>query len=214
MQPVFRERQTFFCVFDSDILTYLTYSVPQHGTFNPSEANLAGVEDQLRIAREKFEGSYVEPEATDEPMMVMVPVAYCDNTLEGLAAQCGLSGEAATNFVESINRYNNFVDAGVDTDFGRYTETLFPVRKAPFFVSLGEPHLGKIMVTVGGVITDGEQNALDKDFKPIFGLYVSGNDCGRRFGIEYFTPTPGVSLGIAITLGRECGRSVNAFLGT
>ncbi len=72
--------------------------------------------------------------------------------------------------------------------------------------------MGKIMTTVGGVITDGDQNALDKDFKPIPGLYVSGNDCGRRFGTEYITPTPGVSLGMAITLGRECGRSVGAFL--
>lgn len=212
LQTVYRERQKFFCVFDSDILTYLTYSVPQHGTFNPSQPNLAGVEDQMRIAREKFQGTYKEPESSGEAPMIMVPVAFCDDTLEGLAAQCGLKGEAATAFVESVNRYNSFVDSGVDTDYGRYKETLFPVKKPPFYVSLGEPHLGKIMVTVGGVITDGEQNALDKDFKPIPGLYVSGNDCGRRFGIEYFTPTPGVSLGIAITLGRECGRSVNAFL--
>jgi hypothetical protein len=56
-------------------------------------------------------------------------------------------------------------------------------------------------------------SSLDKDFKPIPGLYVSGNDCGRRFGIEYVTPTPGVSLGIAIVLGRECGKSVAKYLG-
>ena len=42
---------------------------------------------------------------------------------------------------------------------------------------------------------------------------MTGNDCGRRFGIEYCTPIPGVSLGMAITLGRECGKSVEKFLG-
>lgn len=69
------------------------------------------------------------------------------------------------------------------------------------------------MVTCGGIITDGEQNALDENFEPIPGLYVSGNDCGRRFGYDYITPIPGVSLSMAVTLGRECGKSVGAFLG-
>ena len=209
--PVYRERQTFFCVFDSDILTYLQYSVPQHGTFNPTDENLAGVQEQMDIARQKFEGTYKEPENAQEGM-IMVPITCCDDTLEGLASQLGLTGDAAANFVDSINKYNEYCDAGVDQEFGRYAETLFPVKNPPFYVSSGNPQMGKIMVTVGGVVTDGDQNALDKNYKPIPGLYVSGNDCGRRFGTEYFTPTPGVSLGMAITLGRECGKSVEKFL--
>lgn len=209
VQTVYRERQTFYCVFDSDILTYLQYNVPQHGTFNPTENNLAGVEQQMEIARQKYEGTYEEPE--EEPR-AMISITCCDETLEGLASQLGLEGEAAENFVTSIERYNEFCETGIDTEFGRYAETLFPVKNPPFYVASGEPHMGKIMCTTGGVITDGEQNALDMEYRPIPGLYVSGNDCGRRFGSEYFTPTPGVSLGMAITLGRECGRSVARFL--
>ena len=38
-------------------------------------------------------------------------------------------------------------------------------------------------------------------------------DCGRRVGYEDITPIPGCSLGMAITLGRECGKSVGAYLG-
>jgi hypothetical protein len=216
MPTVYRERQTFYCVFDSDILTYLEYSVPQHGTFNPSPENLAGVKEQMDIAKAKYDGTYVEPEPADDggmPPMVMVPITCCDETLEGLTQQLGLSGDAATNFVGSVSRYNSFCDSGVDLEFGRYKEVLFPVKNPPYYVASGEPHMGSMMCTVGGVVTDGNQMALDKDYRSIPGLFVSGNDCGRRFGIEYFTPTPGVSLGVAITLGRECGRSVNTWLG-
>ena len=68
------------------------------------------------------------------------------------------------------------------------------------------------MVTCGGLLTDGDQNVLDAQMNPIPGLYASGNCCGRRFGNEYFTPIPGVSLGLAIVLGRECGKSVAGFI--
>ena len=64
------------------------------------------------------------------------------------------------------------------------------MNKAPYYACKFEPVLGETMVTCGGIITDGDQNALDKDFEPIPGLYVSGNDCGRRFGAEYITPIP------------------------
>lgn len=90
---------------------------------------------------------------------------------------------------------------------------LFPVEEGPFYACKFDPVLGETMVTCGGILTDGEQNAVDANYEPIAGLYVSGNDCGRRFGYEYITPIPGMSLGMAICLGRECGKSVARFLG-
>lgn len=96
--------------------------------------------------------------------------------------------------------------------FGRDPQVLFPVEKAPFYAVEFEPELGETMVTMGGILTDGKQRAIDKNYEPIPGLYVSGNDCGRRFGYEYVTPIPGVSIGFAVTLGRECGKEVAAFL--
>ena len=73
--------------------------------------------------------------------------------------------------------------------------------------------LGIVLVTLAGLYVDGNGAVLDQSFEPIPGLYVSGNDCGRRFGYEYITPIPGCSLGMAIVLGRECGKSVGTFLG-
>ena len=59
---------------------------------------------------------------------------------------------------------------------------------------------------MGGLLTDENQNVLGQDFTPIPGLFATGNCCGRRFGPQYSTPTAGVSIGIAITLGREAGK--------
>lgn len=42
-----------------------------------------------------------------------------DDTLEGLASQLGLSGDAAANFVASVERYNTMCQQGFDEDFGR-----------------------------------------------------------------------------------------------
>ncbi|MDR1422227.1 MAG: FAD-binding protein [Coriobacteriales bacterium] len=213
---VYMDREPVHCVFDNDFTTYRSYYVPQHGGMEPTPGAVEGLRADMDKAYAKFQGTWVEPEPDEDagasmgPMMAIDYIA--DDTLEGLAGQLGLTGEAVQNFVAQIERYNHYCEQGTDEEFGRYKEVLFPVQNGPFYAASGNPGLGELMCTMGGIITDAEQNALDKGFKPIPGLYVSGNDCGRRFGIEYVTPTPGVSLGIALTLGRECGKSVAKFL--
>lgn len=110
-----------------------------------------------------------------------------DDTLEGLAAQLGLEGEAATNFVETINNYNAYCEAGADMEFGRRPCAPCSLYRDLFMLRTFDQVLARIMVNRGGIITDGEQNALDENFEPIVGLYVSGNDCGRRFGYNILT---------------------------
>lgn len=212
---VYMDRDPVHCVFDNDFTTYRSYYVPQHGGLEPNKSALESLRASMDTAYQKFKGTYVEEETSETaqsgPMTALEYIA--DDTLEGLAEQLGLTGDAAKAFVEQIERYNQYCEQGVDEEFGRHKEVLFPVKNGPFYAASGNPGLGELMATCGGIITDADQNALDKDFKAIPGLYVSGNDCGRRWGLEYFTPTPGVSLGTAITLGRECGKSVAAFLG-
>lgn len=213
---VYMDREPIHCVFDNDFTTYRSYYVPQHGGSEPTAAALATLREGMDTAYAKFKGTYVEPEEAPEedPMAAMfaAPEYIADDTLEGLAGQLGLTGDAVQAFVEQIERYNGYCTSGVDGEFGRSAEVLFPVKNGPFYGVSGNPGMGGLMCTCGGIITDEEQNALDENFEPIPGLYVSGNDCGRRYGLEYITPTPGVSLGMAITLGRECGRSVAKWL--
>ncbi|MCI9262481.1 MAG: FAD-dependent oxidoreductase [Eggerthellaceae bacterium] len=216
-QTVFMSRKTKYAVLDNNFTEYRQYTLPQHAGFTASEENIAALREAMDKAYAKFKGTYEEPESTGEeegghgPMTEVEYIA--DDTLEGLASQLGLTGDAATEFVAQIERYNGYCEAGVDEEFGRAKEVLFPVKDGPFYACTFDPVLGETMVTMGGIITDGEQNALDANYEPIPGLYVSGNDCGRRFGTEYITPIPGVSLAFALVLGRECGKSVAKFLG-
>lgn len=217
LATVYKSRKTKFAVCDANFPEYRQYTIPQHAGFTATEENIASLQESLDKAYAIFKGTYEEPEKEEGEGGGMGPVTtidfIADDTLEGLAGQLGLTGDAATNFVETINNYNAYCEAGADQEFGRDKAVLFPVKEPPFFACTFDPVLGETMVTCGGIITDGEQNALDENFEPIPGLYVSGNDCGRRFGYEYITPIPGCSLGMAITLGRECGKSVGAYLG-
>ena len=214
-QNIFQTRKTKFAICDDNFTEYRQYTLPQHAGFNATEKNIQSLRDSLDEAYAKFQGTWEEPEQQEQGPMggPMTAAEYiADDTLEGLADQLGFEGAAKEAFLAQIEEYNQYCADGVDQQFGRDARVLFPVKQAPFYAVKFEPQLGETMVTMGGILTDGEQNAIDKNFEPIPGLYVSGNDCGRRFGYEYVTPIPGCSLGMAITLGRECGKSVCKFL--
>lgn len=224
---LFMNRDAFYVVFDKNFPEYRCHLVPQHGAWSPLNGNLESFKEELETAYAKYKGTYVEPEPTEAPAamngpegeggpgpgpMMAAPEYVVGDTIEELADNLGLTGEQKENFIASVKRYNEMCANGVDTDYGRAAEVLFPVNEGPFYAVKTTPTIGSTMVTMGGLLTDGEQCVLDAEMNPIPGLYASGNTCGRRFGNEYFTPIPGVSLAFAIVLGRECGRSVAKFL--
>ncbi len=228
---LFMNRDAFYVVFDSDFPEYRCHLVPQHGAWSPLNGNLESFQKELKDAYDKYKGTYVEeeteaaegeaggpggPGGEDGPGHggpMMAPVEYSvGETIEELADNLGLTGTVRDNFIAAVARYNEMCGAGVDSDFGRDSAVLFPVSRGPFYAVKTTPTIGSSMVTCGGLLTDGEQNVLDANMDPIPGLYASGNCCGRRFGNEYFTPIPGVSLAFAIVLGRECGKSVASFI--
>jgi fumarate reductase flavoprotein subunit len=214
-QDIFQTRKTKYAIVDDNFDTYRQYTLPQHAGFYASEENIQALRDSMDEAYSKFNGTYVEDSSAADDMgggAMSANTFIADDTLEGLADQLGLDEEAKANFLAQVEEYNGYCDTGVDLQFGRPAEVLFPVAQAPFYAVEFDPVLGETMVACGGLITNGDQNCLDKDYEPITGLYASGNDCGRRFGYEYVTPIPGCSLGFAITLGRECGKSVCEFL--
>lgn len=223
---LFMNRDAFYVVFDSNFPEYRCHLVPQHGAWSPLNGNLESFQKELADAYAKYKGTYVEEETEAEsaaaggpggeggpggPMMA-APEYIVGDTIEELADNLGLAGAVRENFIAAVGRYNEVCAAGVDSDFGRDAAVLFPVNEGPFYAVKTTPTIGSSMVTCGGLLTDGDQNVLDAQMNPIPGLYASGNCCGRRFGNEYFTPIPGVSLGLAIVLGRECGKSVAGFI--
>ena len=138
----------------------------------------------------------------EDPMERM----FCADTLDELADFLGFAGEKKQNFLASIARYNEFCETGRDEDFGKDPRILLPLKKAPFYAFRRHVQIGnEFLATVDGLWTDDKQNVLDMKKEPIPGLYATGNCCGRRWGIQYSTPIPGVSIGMAWVLGRLCG---------
>jgi hypothetical protein len=137
---------------------------------------------------------------------------YGANTLEELAGYLGYTGDLVQAFVASIKRYNEFCHAGVDSDFGKDAKAMISVDEAPFYGCKGQNGGGMMMMGLGGLATmsglmcDDKLRVLNKDGKPINGLFAAGNTLGGRYGLGYSTPFAGNSIGMALTHGWLAGK--------
>lgn len=128
---------------------------------------------------------------------------YKADTLEELAELIGIP---ADTFVKTVERYNEIVASGVDTDFGKKSEYLYPIDTPPFYGAHRWPRLSTIL---SGIDVDGEMRALNKDGAVIEGLWAAGN-CGGRPGAgagDWLQVSLGESLGFAFTGGYVAGLS-------
>jgi succinate dehydrogenase/fumarate reductase flavoprotein subunit len=132
---------------------------------------------------------------------------YAANDLKTLAGYLGLTGDAATNFVESVEHYNELCASGMDSDFGKDPALMIPLE-APYFAYGGQKVLGAMMLTTSGLQIDENGAVLGVDWRPIKGLFAAGNAGGSRWGWQYFTSIAGESLGTVSTLGAMTGAHV------
>ena len=199
-------RDGFYAFYDSNLTEYLKYSVPSHGSTYASEENLANIQAELDNAMaagaQGVEGHDLSATFT----------RYGAETLDELLDMVCQDDIVKANIRASIERYNEMCANGRDEDFGRQGDLLFPVKDGPFYCDIKPSEIGWMMCTCGGLVINADQQVLDEYYHPIKGLFASGNCASGRFGTEYFTPTPGVSLGTTIVLGRECGKSVEKYL--
>lgn len=149
-------------------------------------------------------GNEVDPERwikADSPEeLAEAIIAYAaENELTAFDA------DAAT-IVESINRYNEIVVTGTDTDFGKNPMFLTPLEGTLYAVPRGPFRLPAIL---GGLIVDENQQCLDENHAPIPGLFAVGNASGQFYGgVDYPMDIEGLSIGRAITSGYVTGRYV------
>lgn len=195
---------TIYCVFDEHCLeNELQWAVPAHGGF---DANLPGAVENLKNlldwARSSKETKF---EIKLPPPVGKKASIYVGSTPEELVQNAVLDSAVADNVIKSIRRYNEICAAGRDDDFGRERKLLDPLTDTLFLQPVTPLPWGGMLVTVGGLVTDDNQQVMDANYQRIGGLFATGNCCGRRFGSQYFTPIAGVSIGMAITLGREAG---------
>jgi uncharacterized protein with FMN-binding domain len=132
------------------------------------------------------------------------------DTIAGLAAKLG-----AKNLVEEVEAYNSYCAGTARDPFGKDSRFLAALgSKGPFYAFRGK---GRPYSTCGGLNVNAAMNVLDKEGRPIRGLYAVGTD---TMGVLFSERVPymdygGVAHGWALTGGRIAGAKAGAFaLGT
>ncbi|NMA67879.1 MAG: FAD-binding protein, partial [Desulfitobacterium sp.] len=128
------------------------------------------------------------------------------DTLEELADKLGIEDKKA--FLETIQRYNELCEKGVDEDFGKDKKWMNAIKKPPFYGI--RRHL-RVSALCSGVYTNGHGQALNEKKEPIEGLYCVGNLGGQFYGgVDYPFHATGLSLGRCYTFGRLAGKHAAA----
>jgi hypothetical protein len=130
------------------------------------------------------------------------------DTIEGLAGRIGVDPAVLR---ATVDRWNGFVDKGVDEDFGRGAREYDKWLGDPFHRP--NPSLGRIdkapyyavdmipgdVSTYGGVLIDTKARVVKADGTPIAGLYACGVATASIMGGVY--PGAGASVGPSMTVG-------------
>lgn len=136
----------------------------------------------------------------------------CEEPFDDFAAMAAAVGEYCDPAVleATVTRYNQMCTAGEDTQYGKDARFMVELD-APYYVTPASP--GNLLVIMGGIACNNDCQVLDKNDVEIPGLFVVGNNQGGRFGAEYPMTAPGISHGIAFTLGRYVGQRAVELMG-
>ncbi|MBQ5997652.1 MAG: FAD-binding protein, partial [Bacteroidales bacterium] len=109
--------------------------------------------------------SEIEMALADEKLSKLI---FKADTVEELAEKIGVDPAA---FAETIANYNRYAETGVDEEWGKPAQYLWPCDTAPFYalrVSSG------MVNTNGGIRINRNAQVVDARFKPVVGLYAAG----------------------------------------
>lgn len=121
------------------------------------------------------------------------------DTLEDLAKNYNIPVDV---FVKEVARWNSFVEAKKDDDFGCM---IFPDAKptvtAPFYAARLWP---KVHHTMGGLVIDKNAQVTGFNLKPVKGLYAAGEVTG---GVHGAVRLGGVAMADCLVFGRIAGQN-------
>ncbi len=128
--------------------------------------------------------------------------AFKADTLEELAKKMGVPADA---FVETVKKYNAFVDAQNDADFGKKKRNLtHKIVKPPFWSCLAGM---SVHHTMGGLNINTKTQVLDRGGKVIPALYAAGEITG---GIHGANRVGGNAILDIMVFGRIAGANAAA----
>ena len=120
------------------------------------------------IANQKYARCLYIWDGHDHPYNVMPTRVYHAQTIADLAKKLLIDPQT---FQDTVNRYNGFVDAGKDTDFGKIMEKTHRLDQPPFSAVELE---SAPYATYGGIAINQRCQVVDHENTPIPGLWAAG----------------------------------------
>jgi fumarate reductase flavoprotein subunit len=120
------------------------------------------------------------------------------NSIEELATRFAIDPIA---LCQTLKKYNEDCDRGIDSQFFKEATERFPIRKAPFYIS--ELRASTIGLTGAGLNIDEQCQVLDQHSCPIPGLFAAGEVLGCVQGRRY--AAGGMGLSNCVVFGRIAG---------
>jgi len=120
------------------------------------------------------------------------------NTIEELAGKLGIDAAALKN---TVDKYNGYVTAGKDPDFGR-TELKYKIATPPFY---GIKTIPSSILTRGGLVINTRAEVLDTKGKIIPGLYAAGEVVAQSLTSSGIGSISGGANTTAMVFGRLAG---------
>ena len=128
--------------------------------------------------------------------------AFKGDTIEELVDLIDVDKDA---FLKTFAEYNGYCRDKDDKQFGKRAELLYPLEKGPFIAL----KIGTVLLeVVGGLAVNTKIQVVDKERKPIEGLYAIGDTTGGMYGHEYVTTILGNSHGRAMTWGYIAAETI------
>lgn len=152
--------------------------------------------------------SWVSGPATWFPVIDKAPEQFEEAVQQGWAWKADTIEELAETLhlpklVETVAKYNEYCESGVDEEFGKEATMLKPVAEGPFYAFEYE---GAAWCTIGGLKCDSKLRVIKDGSQVIDGLYVGGLDAGSLYTSPYYDG-PGSAVGLACgsgILAAEC----------
>lgn len=139
----------------------------------------------------------LQNKATQEDVDAMVEkgIMYKADTLEALAEKIGCPAE---NLKASVEKYNSYVDAGEDKDFGKNVFGT-KIATAPYYAVIEKP---SVHHTMGGVQINTKAEVLNEKGEVIEGLFAAGEVTG---GVHAGNRLGGNAIADCMVFGRIAG---------
>lgn len=121
-------------------------------------------------------------------------------SFEELAKKVGIDSAA---LAEEMKRYNSFCAAGADDDWCKDAKWMMPLGDPPYYIAKPDT---LFLMTIGGIATDRNGQAIDDDGNIVPGLYAVGVDGCMLYRNVYTIDAPGSCSGNAINMGRTAAK--------